>query len=567
MRYLFLYFLFTLCCCQNIISQLVLVDNGKSNYIVTIKPKASSQEERAASIFRYFFKRATQVNLPISTSTEFLYRIHIETEIQLPAEGFRVYAQENHLFITGGGQNGVINGVWYVLRHLIGVDFFAVSELSISCPEQITFSNSFNVQEAPSFSTRTFHSLEGYDQDYQECQSLQVPYIAKCAFQHSFNTDFLPPSQYFKTSPDYYILWDGRRDTAQPNLQNEQVLQIALKKIRSVENKESGKGILYNINLNDNPKFDQFVRSYGNAKKIYANGYFDFVNKLASNIPSKKFVVLAYEQTKAASSVPALRPNIMLVLTNADNNKSKPITTDDYDVQQQLSMKQEIPAWLKKDPEMILWDYMANYTNSLMPWPNLYTLQPTLQYYWRIGIKNLFLQNAGRFPSENSELKAYLCANLMWNVNYDADSLIQNFCKRFYLKSWIKVYDYIHQINQQAFTGNESMYTYDGPVKFKNSLFTYSNITLWQRQLNEAEQNAESQLIKKRIMKERIGLDCVFLELSITQTGWNQKDNKTQLLQKLEAFRRETGLLQIYRLSESQPSVEQYINQLKQNLQ
>jgi hypothetical protein len=377
-----------------------------------------------------------------------------------------------------------------------------------------------------------FDSLEGFDFDYTEAHSLQLPFSYHYDFAHTFQNDLLPARIYFKSHPEYYITYNGKPDSSQPNLLHPEVFNVVLSNLKKKILQDTLQQYqYYSISLNDNPLISEDLET---ARILAKNGHnytsilLAFVNRIADSIPGKKFTTLAYEQTKSFPKSIVPRKNVTIILTNADNDKSKTLYNDDLDYIQKLHMKNQIPLWLSVDPGLIFWDYIPNYTNSLMPWPNLFTIKPNFQYYKKLGIKHLFVQNVGRILTENSELKAYLCANLMWNVDYNDDSLIRVFCQSYYQNSWKTMYEYIAEINKKALNGNDKLFTYDGPVKFKNSLFQYNNVVKWINMLKKEELEAGDDILRKRILKERLGLDQVFLELSTNVVGWNNKDDKKE---------------------------------------
>jgi hypothetical protein len=548
---------------ENVLS---LVTNGSSQFVVVVNKNATAEEERAASVLRYYIKQVTGCNLPVSNDTFFQYTIRIYQDTLLPVEGFAINALNKYsIRLVGGKQNGVVNAAWMFLKMYLGVDYLGINSVFVDHEDSIVIQIPLLIRQQPSFVTRTIYSPEGYDYDYIEAHALKIPFLDHFDFAHSFHNDMLPPAMYFKSHPEYYIKYNGRSDSSQPNLLHPEVFSIVLKNLRKKILLDTlNRYHYYSISLNDNPlvsEDSEIAKILAKNGQNYASILLKFVNRIADSIPDKKFTTLAYEQTKSFPSSVTRNKNVTIILTNADNDKSKSINTDDYDQIQKLYMKEQIPRWVSLDSGLILWDYIANFSHPFMPWPILFTIKPNLHFFNLAGVKHLFLQNAGRFTSENGELKAYLCANLMWDITYNDDSLIEVFCKKYYQRSWRVMYNYISDINREAFVGTDHFYTYDSPVKFKNTLFKYNNITAWLSMLKKAETEAESEIIRKRILKERLGLDYVLIEISTSTPGWNSDDNKSTLYKKLDEFMDNCVVAGISKLG-----AEGYLNGFKLNV-
>lgn len=551
-------------------TSLPLIVNGKSEFVVVVGKGALKEEERAASLFRYFVKKGSGVNIGISGSASFEYTIFFKEDLELPSGAFNIVANKRSITFYGGRDNGVINGVCYFLRNYFGEDFIAAGVfLNPEIRQNVFIQIPLSIKRKPAFSSRTMHYMEGYDTDYIEYHALRRPFLRHSEYAHPFSQSLLKPSLYFKTHPEYFSFYNGRRDSAQPNLLHPEVVNIVKQEIgKKIMADKGNEYQYYSLGLNDNPIVNQDKETESVLRKgdiNYTDIVLDFANSISKEYSNMKFTTLAYEQTKTPPKKRKPAKNVTVILTNADNDKSKSIVENDYDYIQKLHMKEIIPSWLLLDSNLIFWDYLSNYSNVLIPWPNIYTIKPNLQFYKKCGIKNLFLQGISWIPSENSELKAFMCANLMWDPNINDDSLVSIFCNQYYISSGPVMYNYIREINMQALNGNDILFTFDKPFKFRNTLFSFKNIQKW-RTMVKAEEDSSEGIVRKRIMKERLGLEFLYINLSVEDRHWNNEINGQSLLTLLKKFEKDCSELNIISLTEGGYSVTNFANKTRQEI-
>jgi len=104
-------------------------------------------------------------------------------------------------------------------------------------------------------------------------------------------------------------------------------------------------------------------------------------------------------------------------------NRSMPLTEDP----RSASFVKDMKDWSTLTNNIFLWDYVVQFKNYLTPFPNFHVLQPNLQFFKNSNVNMMFEQGSNGNWSDLSDLKQYLIANLMWNVDASADSLIDNF--------------------------------------------------------------------------------------------------------------------------------------------
>ncbi len=79
-----------------------------------------------------------------------------------------------------------------------------------------------------------------------------------------------------------------------------------------------------------------------------------------------------------------------------------------------------------------IWDYIANFGDYTIPYPNTRIIAQTMRYYKRLGVKGARTQLAFPLVAEMGELKMWLYAKLLWNPDADVDALIDTYVKAAY---------------------------------------------------------------------------------------------------------------------------------------
>lgn len=88
--------------------------------------------------------------------------------------------------------------------------------------------------------------------------------------------------------------------------------------------------------------------------------------------------------------------------------------------------------WKTNTSKMYIWDYAANFDDYLTPVPILYGLQKQLLFYKNNGVEGVFL-NAGGYDYEPfDDLKTYVSASLMIDLDLSVDSISHEYFKQFY---------------------------------------------------------------------------------------------------------------------------------------
>lgn len=427
---------------------------------IVLDEQAAPAEVYAAGEFRALFARASGIELPIVHSTDRPDR-HIfvgagRAMRASPAgfsvedfgpEEFRIVVREDGVIIAGGRPRGTLYGVYTFLEDYVGVRFLTadhthvprlpadarIGPLDRSFSPKLSFRWSYygETNRDPAFAARLrVNTIEG-DPKYggRTGQSL---------INHSFGRQ-IPLAKYGREHPEYFALRDGKRlsegandwfDT-EPCLTNPDVLRIVtdavLADLKAHPEKEN-----ISVSQNDNDKhcLCPNCKAIDEREGTPMGTLLTFVNAVADAVakehPNVKVGTLSYWYTRQPPKTLKPRPNVQIQLCSIECCVVHPI--NDPTCEKNVRFCGDMAAWGRLTDQIFIWNYNTNFTNYLLPFPNLRVIEPNIRYFVEQGAKGIFMQAAGNSTgAELSDLRNYVIANLLWDPTRSGAKLVDEF--------------------------------------------------------------------------------------------------------------------------------------------
>ena len=176
-----------------------------------------------------------------------------------------------------------------------------------------------------------------------------------------------------------------------------------------------------------------------------------FVNAIADDIakdyPDKVISTLAYQYTRKPPKHVKPRPNVTVRLCSIECCFSHPLATCSYN----SSFTDDIKGWSKICKRLSIWDYVIDYHHSVMPFPNLYSLKPNINFFVNNGVTSIYEEAAYFTPgTELAELRTWIMAKTLWNPDYDTDKAIDEFLDGYYGPVAAPIAKYIDVMHKQV---------------------------------------------------------------------------------------------------------------------
>jgi hypothetical protein len=415
---------------------IVIADKGASLYRIVLPSSSTVYEKKAAEVLQNYILEISGTALPIIAADkpgspyEILLGqndrlgergINIDFN-ELEADGFVIKTDSMRLIIAGGNFKGTLYGVYTFLEKFLGCRMYSPKVKVIPKQDLIAFDN-INLKEIPVIKFRDVHYKVTYHEEFSEWHKLDHDARggrpAWGSWVHTFNS-LVPPEIYFKDHPEYFALRDGKRLPTQLCLSNPEVLKITIQNLRKqIASNPVAK--YWSVSQNDNRQFCMCdnCRAIDDREGSPSGSIISFVNQVADQFPDLMISTLAYEYGRRAPLTLRPRKNVNIMLCSIEARRDIPIAEAPDSASR--SLVKDVQDWGKIASDIIVWDYVIQFTNLISPFPNLQVLQPNIKFFADNGVNALFEQGNGDMGGEFAELRSYLISKLMWNPDENVD--------------------------------------------------------------------------------------------------------------------------------------------------
>lgn len=522
-----------------------LISDGKSDYSIFVSDKAAASEKTAAAELQVYLEKISGCRLPVVNATSegsrFIYVGFKEAPEHLlhgldPAgfgpEEYIIRSNGKQLLIAGGSQRGTLYGVVGYLKDHPGCRWYTQTVEKIPSLKTIVLRTAEDRQK-PDFQYREVNWREAYEAGWSVHNRvipsrLSIPDSLGGSFVifpergHTFNV-IIPPTQYFKTHPEYFSEINGIRtaDDAQLCLTNPDVLRLTVEKVLEWKRLRPDASV-YSISQNDNEQYCTCSR----CKKVDeeegspAGTLIRFINRVSEEVtrthPDIKIHTFAYTY----SEVPPLhvRPagNVLIELCHYNYCSAHSINgCKDHN-----KFTGRLEKWLQIAKNVTVWGYYVDFGFYLMPFPNFESLRKDVKYFKEKGSYGLYTEGCNiigpKGGGEFSELKAWVFAQLMWDASLDADMLIKEYLENVYGNASQPIAQYINLLQEQVKDTSVYFNIWSSPVDV--SYLTPATIARADELFDEARSAAGAdQALLKRV--EDAYLPVLFTKLYFNAFG------------------------------------------------
>jgi len=427
----------------------------------------------------------------------------------LSREGFIIRNKNGNIYILSKSEEGLLYGAYEFLE-MLGFRFLTKRDTFIPKKiKKVDFTKTENPRflyrevfiaesDCPEFSQRL--RLNGR-LGHREKKPLKVGnvYILIISLD-----DLVPEEKYQESNPEYFC--GGQLDFTNP-----EVIEIAKLNIDRILSKNRD---LENLHLLISTNDTAFYCNEGRSReRIEESGspsapYLDFVVQIADSMkdkyPDVKFLALAYLWSRKPPEVYRKLPdNVGVFYSLIDADLSIPLT-----VRSNTRFLNEINRWGEISDYIFIWHYITNFSNYLIPFPNIYQIADDIKTLSKIPqVKGIFLQGAyNTYGSDLSDLKLYVFSKLLWNPDLNIDELIKDFTSHYYGNTGKFVEAYINATYSYMKEQSISL-----KVKTNPDYFDKDFLKKMYSLLSFGEENTENEKIRERVEKIKVGIDTAIL--------------------------------------------------------
>jgi hypothetical protein len=406
-------------------------------------------------------------------------------------EDFRIVAGNDRIAIAGGRPRGTLYGVYSFLEDHLGVRFLTIDHTHVpKLPAALPVGPLDRTYHPPLLFRWSYYGENSRDPAFAARRRVNTvsddPKLGgKCnqsLISHTFGAQ-IPTAKYGKEHPEYFALRDGKRLSSgddwfqsEPCLTNPDVLKIVTKAVLDELKGHPGKENV-SVSQNDNALncLCPNCKAIDDREGTPMGSLLEFVNAIADVVAKEgtgvKVGTLSYWYTRQPPKTIRPRPNVQIQLCSIECCVVHPI--NDPACEKNRRFCSDMAAWGKLTDNIFIWNYNTNFSNYLLPFPNLRVIGPNVRYFVGNGAKGIFLQASGNNTgSELSDLRNYVMSGVLWDPSRDAEKLVDEFLTLHYglaappIRAWIsKFHDHVAAkgIHPNCF-GNGAAYAIDGTM-------------------------------------------------------------------------------------------------------
>lgn len=449
-----------------------LVDNRASDYVI-VYPVIDGVEKckEASDILYSYVKQSTDAELRVRSDKNYVPQANDKiislgntsiaeergitaSAIELGEDGYYLLTSEDDLFIQGCTDNAVLFGVYDFLTYQFGIKFYSYDEIKI--PEAATvYLKNFDLKSVPAFANRcldlNYFNPNSFNSTYEKMMKLNSGHGRGWITWAHTHFSLMPKSVYLKDHSDYY----SYPDQSQLCLTNDDMIAELCENIKKRLAKETLTNAEYNFMIGQEDAQTFCDCDDCKAEKVRLGSesgvMMQFINKVADimnpyveeTYPGKKiyWVTFAYHKTETPP-----------VKKNADGSFSPyhkdvvahenvgvlyaPIFFDHYhdvdDKKYNNLLMDEMQGWKATDATMFIWTYAAVYYSGFCFFDDYHTVKDAYKAFKDMGAAYLFTETDWRIGDPFHALSFYVRAKLMWNIDGDVNSMINEFIDEYY---------------------------------------------------------------------------------------------------------------------------------------
>jgi hypothetical protein len=458
-----------------------------SGWDIITAEDAQPSEVYAAEEFQNFFAQSSGIRLPTVKQADATnggqHHIFIGSSPSMRAsnvgfstddfgqEDFRIIVRDENIAIAGSTHSparGTLYGVYTFLEDYIGVRFLTADHTYVPAigtwrivgpldrfyhpPLRFRWSYYGETNRNPAFAARIRVNTVTDDPKLGGKTGLNL-------ISHSF-FHYVPAQKYGKEHPEYFALVDGERKLQMGGggpelcLTNPDVLRIVTGTILDALQKHPGMENI-SVSQNDNNKYCQCPQcaAIDEREGTPMGSLLTFVNAVADEVgkkyPDVMIGTLSYWYSRKPPKTIKPRPNVQIQLCSIECCLLHPI--NDPNCEKNVQFCRDLAEWGKMCKNISIWNYNTNFSNYLLPCPNLWVIEPNIRYFVADNAIGIFMQAAGNaLGAELSDLRNYVIANLLWDPTKSGKKLIDEFLDLHYGRAAGPIRRFINLTHEHA---------------------------------------------------------------------------------------------------------------------
>ena len=495
-------------------------------YRIVIPAAASTHEKKAAEVLTDHLLQMSGSALPVVADHTPVAKYEVvlgqsnrlnseETGTDLNSlgdDGFHIKTVNDKLYITGGLGKGTLYGVYTFLEKYLGCRMYSPTVKVIPKMKEIVVPD-INDLQIPKITFRSIHYRATWHEEYINWHKLNQYTNGERPnwgmWVHTFHA-LAPPDQYFNDHPEYFAEVNGKRLPTQLCLTHPEVLEIVVQGLRA-RMAQAPEMEYWSVSQNDNRNYCtcKNCKAIDDREGSPSGSIINFVNQVADRFPDKMISTLAYEYGRRAPATLKPRDNVNIMLCSIEAGRGKTIEEDP----ESSDFVEDVKDWGKIAKDIIVWDYVIQFSNLYGPFPNFHVLQPNLKFFADNGVTAMFEQGNREVGGEFAELRSYMISKLMWDPYADANAIMDDFLHGYYGTAAPQIRAYIDKITAELQKSGQRLGIFDGPNTAITSYLSPELVSEYSAIFDKAEKAvANNPELLERVREARLPLEFTIME-------------------------------------------------------
>jgi hypothetical protein len=186
----------------------------------------------------------------------------------------------------------------------------------------------------------------------------------------------------------------------------------------------------------------------GRKRQGYTGTLLRMINETARILEEKHPGVIvgtfAYMTLEAPPAVTKPRDNVVIRVPRLRHCTVRSV----HESPKNAGFLRNLERWCEIAPGRVyVWEYGANYSSFIVPFPCLYSIAENIKTYHRMGVAGVMVQ--GNYVSTGGDLAAlknYVWRKLLWDPARDPRPLVEEFCRGYYGPAASAIIEYVEAL-------------------------------------------------------------------------------------------------------------------------
>lgn len=501
--------------------------------VIVISENATDNEVYAAEKLEYYLEQILSKDVEITkdeVSGEKIIVGNTAANIDFDTDengSYIIKSDKNKIVIAGVGSRGTLYGVYAFLEDYCGCRWYEKDIIKIPQNTDLTIPADIDVAYTPYFEYTDTDTASSRDPEFSMANGLNgniyrtltdeqggtVGYIG--LFCHTFSQYYCSPDKYFAEHPEYYALNGDVRTPNQLCLTNPDVFDIVYEEVIDLLEAyhDPSKSIqILSLTQHD---YDTGCECENCAAIDNENGSkqgsnLAFVNAMAERVKATGkydnvvFDTFAYGYTRKPPTKIVPRDDVIIRLCSIECCFGHPL--DDPDCPENAAFMKDLADWGKICDRVYIWDYVANFFETCVIFPNFNVLQRNVQIFAENGVKGIYeegIDYIDRCDTEFGEMRTYLLSQLMKDPYMDYYAEMNGYLEAVYGPGWENIREFIDIISEHAVTERKHLTIWQEANKtlygMTDKEIKYCD-TLWHNAIDSAEtEEQKEQIVRSQL--------------------------------------------------------------------